>query len=70
MKHCMKISVSKNAPPDGGILTCRRVSVRERILRLLFGEKSRLTILVPGDSVDEVDIRQTGGGSREGTAST
>lgn len=69
MKHCMKISVSKKAPPDGGIMTCERIGIRERILRLLFGKKSRLTILVPGDSVDEVDIKQTGGGNHEDTAS-
>lgn len=70
MKHHMTISVSKAVPPDGGIMDCRRITMRERILRFLFGEKKRLTIIVPGDSVDEVDIRQRGGGSRESTAST
>ena len=55
MKHNLKISVSK-APQTGGIVTCRNISVRERILRFLFGSKQRVTILIPGDSVDEVAI--------------
>jgi len=66
MKHNLKISVSKH-PQDDGIVTCRNVSVRERLLRVLFGNKQRVTILVPGDSVDEVAICETkeGGGIRE-----
>ncbi len=55
MKHNLKISVSKSLQTDG-IIACRSVSVRERLLRFLFGEKQKLTILVPGDSVEEVAI--------------
>jgi len=69
MKHRLKISVSKEVPLDGGIFVCRRVPMRERIMRFLFGEQKRLTILVPGDSVDEVDIKEIGGGKREDEAS-
>lgn len=69
MKHHMKISISKAVPPDGGIMERRRISIRERLLRFLFGEKKRLTIIVPGDSVDEVDITQKGGCSNENTTS-
>lgn len=61
MKHSLKISVSK-APQTGGIVTCRNVSVRERLLRFLFGGRQRVTILIPGDSVDEVAICKTGKG--------
>ena len=50
MKHSLKISVSKQ-PQNGGIVTCRNVTVRERILRFLLGNKQKVTILVPGDSV-------------------
>lgn len=69
MKHHLRISVSKESPPDGAIFSCKRVSMRERIMRSLFGERKRLTILVPGDSVDEVAITQTGGDNDENTAS-
>ena len=55
MKQNLKISVSKE-PRTDGILSCRNIGVRERILRFLFGEKQKITILVPGDSVEEVAI--------------
>ena len=32
--------------------------MRERILRLLFGQPCKMTILVPGDTVEEVAIRE------------
>lgn len=66
MKHNLKISVSKN-PKPGGVVSYRKVSIRERILRLLLGDTKRLTILVPGDSVSELSICevQEGGVSGE-----
>ena len=39
MKHTLQISVSKK-PKNGGIVACRKVSVRERFLRFLFGDKT------------------------------
>lgn len=57
MDHKLKIMVAKR-PPDGGVVSCRKVSLRERILRFLLGSKQRLTILVPGDSVRELDISE------------
>jgi len=58
MKHKLKISVSKEQQTDG-IFTCRNVTVRERILRFLLGDKQRLTILVPGDRIEELAICET-----------
>ena len=62
MKHNISISVSK-APQPGGVIACRTLTMRERILRLLFGLSCKMTILVPGDTVEEVAIREipTGG---------
>lgn len=60
MKHTLQIRVSKDRSNDG-IVTCRRVSVRERLLRFFLGNPVRLTVLVPGEGVDEVDIRQFSG---------
>lgn len=57
MKHNLKISVSKK-PVSGGIVSCRSVSMRERLVRFLLGEKQRLTIIVPGDSVRELAISE------------
>lgn len=61
MKHNLKISVSKK-PKYGGIVSCRTISVRERILRLLLGSPTKLTIVVPGDSVQSLSINEVSGG--------
>mgnify|MGYP000424683331 CR=1 FL=1 len=55
MKQNLKISVSKKSKSDG-ILSCRSINVRERILCFFLGRKQKITILVPGDSVEEVAI--------------
>lgn len=57
MDHTLKISVAKK-PADGGIVSCRSISVRERFLRFLFGAGCRLTVIVPGDSVRELAISE------------
>lgn len=57
MKHNLKISVSKK-PQTGGIVSCRNVTIRERFLRFLLGDKQKLTILVPGDTVQELAISE------------
>lgn len=59
MKHTLQISVSKK-PVNGGIAAVRNVSVRERFLRFLLGDKTKLTVIVPGDSVEELAIREFG----------
>ena len=57
MKHNLKISVSKK-PSEGGVVRCRRVTMRERLLRHFFGEKRRVMVIVPGDSVKCVSITE------------
>ena len=67
MKHRMKISVSRE-PPGMALMRCRNVGVRERFLRWLFGEKRRVTVIVPGDTVETVSIEELpekGGGAGE-----
>lgn len=55
MEHT--ISVSERSA-QGVIVSCRQVSVRERFLRFLFGEKQRLAIVVPGGSVRELEVSE------------
>ena len=57
MKHTLQISVSKK-PVNGGAVRVRRVSIRERLMRFLFGDTVRLTVIVPGNSVEELSIRE------------
>ena len=64
MKHSLKISVSKK-PQTGGIISCKNVTVRERFMKLLFGDKRRITVLIPGDSVGEISICETKEGGTE-----
>ena len=66
MKHKLKISVSKQ-PQTGGIVSYRNLTVRERLLRFLLGDKRRVTVLIPGDSVGEIAICETkeGGSTNE-----
>lgn len=57
MRHTLKIKVSKKRA-NGGVLACRQVTIREKLLRFLLGNPVKLTVLVPGDSVDEVAIKE------------
>ena len=61
MKHTLQISVSKK-PVNGGAVSMRRVSIRERLMRFLFGDTVRLTVIVPGNSVEELSIREVAEG--------
>ena len=67
MHHILNIKVSKERS-NGGIVACRRLTVRERLLRFLLGSPVKLTVIVPGDSVDEVAIFEKGKEDRYGSA--
>lgn len=70
MKHSLKISVSKE-PVLSGVVSYRHVTLRERLLRHLLGEKQWLTIIVPGNSVRTLSIVEEGdeNGEQNKTAS-
>lgn len=57
MKHNLKISVFKE-PTKESVVSCRNVTVRERFLRFLLGDKQKLTIIVPGNTVSEPAIAE------------
>ena len=57
MKHKMNLSESKH-PQIGGIVQCRNVSLREKLLTRLLGRRERVMILVPGNSVESVCITE------------
>lgn len=57
MKHKLKIRVSKE-PQGGGIVQCRNISVREKLLTRLLGQKQRMMILIPGDTISTVSITE------------
>ena len=57
MKHSLQISVSKK-PISGGIVSYRNITIREKFLRFFLGKKQKLTILVPGDTVETLSINE------------
>ena len=57
MKHNLRISVSKE-PQGGGIVHCRNISIREKLLTRLLGCKQKVMILIPGSSVSTVSITE------------
>ena len=57
MKHTLRISVSKE-PTAGGIVSCRHVTLRDKLLKRLFGDRRKLTVIVPGDSVQSLSIHE------------
>ena len=64
MQHNLRISVTRK-PTNGGVVAIRSVSVRERLLRFFLGEKQKLTILVPGDTVSGIEINNIHDGGTE-----
>lgn len=51
----LKVSVSKHQK-GGSDVTCKKVTIREKLLHLLLGDKQHITVLIPGDDVDELAI--------------
>ena len=58
MTHTLGIRVEKGNR-NAGVATCRRVTIREKILRKLLGSPVKLTVIVPGDSVEAVEITES-----------
>ena len=57
MKHNLCISVSK-APQKSGIVQCKNISIREKLLTRLLGRKQKVMILIPGNTVSTVSITE------------
>lgn len=64
MKHNLKTSVSKHQKSNG-IISCKLVTIRERILRLFLGKKQQTLILMPGDTVEELTISEVKEGAKQ-----
>ncbi len=57
MNSGLKISVSKT-PRTDGLLACRKVTLREKLLVRLLGPPRRMMVLVPGDNVNAISITE------------
>ena len=68
MNHKLKISVSKESPKDG-IVSYKKLSLKKKLFKKLFGDTQKVTIIIPGDSVHDVTIREVekvNGGGKSG----
>ena len=57
-RHSLKLHIARRIPDDPGIVTTKNVTLRERFMRLLLGSPRKVMILVPGDSVKQIDITE------------
>ncbi len=56
MRHQLNLDLAAREKVVG----LSRVTLRERLARLILGETKDFTLIVPGDSVDQVTITQHG----------
>ena len=58
-KHSVQINVMPGSMQGKrGILHCRRVGIRNRILTALFGSSTQYLVLVPSGSVESVSVKE------------
>lgn len=62
----LRVCVSREPKLDG-VVSCRTISLREKVLTRLFGQKQRVTVLIPGNDVTSVSIHEESeGGATNG----
>lgn len=57
MNRGLKISVTKT-PRTDGLLACRKITLREKLLVRLLGPPRKMMVLVPGDSVNAITVTE------------
>lgn len=56
MRHNLEVSVVKPAGND--VVHCKRISIREKLMRFLFGELQRMWIIIPCETIDSLSIHE------------
>ena len=57
--HRLKLHIDRNIPDDPGIVATQTITLRERLLRLLLGRRRQITLVVPGNTVSQIDITES-----------
>ena len=65
MKHNLSIRVSRK-PQNGGLVACRTVGIREKLLTALLGPTKKVMVLVPGNTVESIAITEIPNGGEAG----
>lgn len=58
MRHKLEIGVLKGEPRDM-VAGCRKARIGKRLADRLFGNRGKVAIIVPGDSVKSVTIEES-----------
>jgi hypothetical protein len=58
MTHALKIDVAKEGNTRGGVVRLKRLRLRERFMRWLFGDERTITFVIPGSTVESVIIAE------------
>lgn len=61
MKHNLRISVSRE-PQTGGLVQCRNLNLREKLMTRLLGPERKVMVLIPGDNVSTLSITEAAEG--------
>ena len=59
VQHRLKLHIAKDITGDPGVVATKTAPIRERLLRFLLGKRRQVTLVVPGDSVRQIDITET-----------
>ena len=56
MRHTIRINLKGGSPPSGPVLECQTRPVSTWLWKLFFGNRRSVVVLMPGGSVDSVNI--------------
>lgn len=57
VQHRLTISVANKSLPKG-VVSLKQLTIRERILRYLLGNKNQVMVIAPGQSVKQIRIKE------------
>lgn len=58
IKMANKVSIKLNNHPQDGVVSMHQITIRERLLRLLFGNPHHLMVIAPGKDVQQLQINE------------
>ncbi len=64
VSNTLHVSLSDKTKQKNAV-SYKSISLRERLVRLLFGKKQKLMILIPGDEIEKLAITKTKGETDE-----
>lgn len=64
MANKVSISITKH-PHQDEVVSMQQVTIRERLLRLLFGNPHHLMVITPGKDVQQLQINEIKEGAHE-----